>query len=151
MTFDDREYTLDSLIKELVLIEKHSKDGSALDAGCACIESKHLYAVEGLAEEGVLFAMSKQEREFYEKLAELARKLRKNIEEGRFEIPHNPTGRQYLPHGLTQCEKKYPSVKRKLSSCIKQVEKREGCTPPYTDCPVNPVAVCRTSIPCPPR
>lgn len=148
--FNDRDYTIDSLVKQLSLVELHAKDGSAVDAGCECIEGKHLFVIEGLAEEGVGFAMSEKERQFYMKLADLARKLRKNIEEGKFEMPHNPVGRAYLPHGLTECEKAHPSVKRKLSRCIKKVEKREGCTPPYTTCQVNPVAVCRASIPCPP-
>lgn len=61
----------------------------------------------------------------------------------------NPESRRYLPHGLTPCEKSHPAILRKLSRCIKKVEKREGCSPPYTNCAVNPVAVCRASVKCP--
>lgn len=150
MVFDDRRYTEDSIIKQMALIELHGKDGSALDAGCGCIEGKHLFAVEGLAEEGMGFALSEKEKRFYENLAEVARKTRKAIEDDTFDyLPQNPSPRRYEPHGLTECEQSHPNVLHKLRSCIKQVEKREGCSPPYTYCPVNPVAVCRASVKCP--
>jgi len=184
MVFDDRKYTEDSAIKQLSLIELHSKDGSALDAGCGCIEGKHLFALEGLSEEGVGFAMSQKEKDFYAKMGEFARKARKSIEESSFEFPHNPVKlgpeyymehpiempevvkrklrwgerikenpgprRRYEPYGWTQCEKAHPNVKAKMRRCIKKVEQREGCVGiPYTECPVNPVAVCRASIKCP--
>lgn len=168
MVFDDRDYTQDALIKQLALIELHGKDGSAVDAGCSCIESKHLYAVEGLAEEGQGFALSQKEREFYEKVSQLARSLRKRIDVEDWDMhgimrevmkdthseplhgvvignPH----RLYLPHGLTECEKQNPSVVKKLARCIGKVEKQYGCVSPYVDCAVNPVAVCRASIKCP--
>jgi len=83
--FDDRRYTEDSIIKQLTLIELHSKDGSALDAGCGCIEGKHLFAVEGLAEEGIGFAKSEKEKKFYEELGTWAREQRKSIESGKFD------------------------------------------------------------------
>ena len=145
MVFDDRDYTMDSIIKQLSLIELHGKDGSAVDAGCACIEGKHLYAVEGLSEEGQGFALSAKERMFYAKLSDFARKTRKTIDSGTFNFPSNPVHRLYLPHGLTKCEKRYPSVKRKLSRCIKVNEPREA-----TGEIESAVAVCRKSIRCPP-
>jgi hypothetical protein len=80
MPFDDRRYTEDSIIKQLALIELHSKDGSALDAGCGCIEGKHLFIVEGLAEEGSGFALTDKEKQFYEELGNWARSKRKAIE-----------------------------------------------------------------------
>ena len=80
MAFDDRRYTEDALIKQLSLIELHSKDGSALDAGCGCIEGKHLFLVEGLAEEAKGFALTDPEKEFYDELGDLARTKRKAIE-----------------------------------------------------------------------
>lgn len=145
MSFNDRDYTVESLVKQLSLIELHSKDGSAVDAGCACIEGKHLYAVEGLAEEGQGFGLSAKEKQFYGKLADVARKLRKTIEDGSFVFPTNPVGRLYHPSGLSECEKRYPSVQRKLSSCIQRLEKREGAYVSF-----NPVALCRKSVKCPP-
>lgn len=168
MTFNDRDYTQDAIIKQLGLIELHCKDGSAIDAGCKCIDTKHLYLLEGLAEEGQGFAVSEKERQFYARLGDLVRLIRKNMEVEDFELhgvmrevmgksfpkplhkAGNPYPRKYLPHGLTACEKRYPSVRKKLAACIGEVEKREGCAPPYTLCPVNPVAVCRASIKCPP-
>ena len=80
MMFDDRVYTEDAVIKQLSLIELHSKDGSALDAGCGCIEGKHLFIVEGLAEEGKGFALTDSEKSFYEDLGTWARTKRKQIE-----------------------------------------------------------------------
>jgi hypothetical protein len=84
--FDDRRYTEDALIKQLSLIELHSKDGSALDAGCGCIEGKHLFLVEGLSEEGKGFALSEKEKRFYEELGNLARTYRKRIEGSEFDV-----------------------------------------------------------------
>jgi hypothetical protein len=80
MPFDDKKYTEDALIKQLSLVELHSKDGSALDAGCGCIEGKHLFIIEGLSEEGKGFATSEQEKRFYEEVGNYARNYRKRIE-----------------------------------------------------------------------
>ena len=145
MVFDDRDYTMDAIIKQLGKIELHSKDGSAVEAGCACIEGKHLFMVEGLSEEGQGFAVSAKERMFYAKLADFARKTRKTIDDATFNFPRNPVHRLYLPHGLTECEKRYPSVKRKLSRCIKKLEPKE-----HRGEIESAVAVCRASIRCPP-
>ena len=160
MSFNDRTYTEDAIIKQLGLIELHSKDGSAQDAGCKCIESKHLYLLEALSEEGAGFSLSEQEKQFYLELGDLARNIRKRMEQDDFNlhgvmretqrlkhpIPlHNPDSnpgpRQYLPYGLTACERAHPSVQRKLSRCIRELEK---------DPSVNAVAVCRATIKCPP-
>lgn len=197
MTFNEHDYTEDAMMKQLALVELHSKDGSAVEAGCSCIESKHSYIIEGLAEEMKGFALTEKEKQFYEQLGEWAREFRKRIEGEDFTPiethspikkaktsrqpesfePHthsikrdslepyveagrtkkdigewvstNPHGRLYLPHGLTECEKDHPSVVKKLAACIRAVEEREQCSPPYMDCVVNPVAVCRASISCP--
>lgn len=157
VTFNDRKYTEDAIIKQLGLIELHCKDGSAIEAGCQCIDTKHLYLIEGLAEEGQGFALSAKERGFYADLGNLVRLVRKNMEIENYELHgvmrevmqkkhplplHNPGRREYLPYGLTTCEKKHPSVQEKLSRCIKKLEK-EGKVE-------SPVAVCRASIRCPP-
>lgn len=63
----------------------------------------------------------------------------------------NPRTRDFLPHGLTSCEKRSPSVQKKLRGCIKAVELK-CCgrhTKDYGSCSCNPVAVCRATIPCP--
>lgn len=165
--FNDRDYTRDAVIKQLGLVELHCKDGSAIEAGCQCIDTKHLYLIEGLSEEGMGFALSMKERQFYEDLANLVRLTRKRMEVEDWnlhgvmrevmkakhpklqyiEISGNPGPRKYLPYGLTECEIDYPEVQKKLSSCIKQVEKQYGKEAYKT---VNPVAVCRASIKCPP-
>ena len=140
-TFNDYDYTRDAIIKQLGLIELHGKDGSAVDAGCQCINTKHTYMLEGLSEEMVGFAKSEAEKKFYMDLSAYARDLRRKIDA---EDWGNPGHREYLPFHLTECEKANPEVKKKLASCIKQAEKKPGA---YVD--FNPVAVCRASIKCP--
>jgi hypothetical protein len=151
MTFNALEYTRDSLAKELYLIELHSKDGSAVDGGCTCIEEKHLLGIEGLAEEGIVLATDKAEKDYYEQVAAWARKTRKEILDGDFKVAGNPRTRAFLPHGLTECELSHGDVRKKLSGCIKQTEIK-CCgkhTTDYSQCECNPVAVCRAAIPCP--
>jgi len=145
LTFDEKKYTEDSIIKQLGLIQLHSTDGSALEAGCTCIEGKHLYVLEGLAEEGVMTASNEQEKAFYQNLADVARSLRKAIEQEDFSyMPQNPGRRAYYPHGLTECEKSHPAVLRKLARCIRKLEPRERAGEIE-----SAVAVCRANIRCP--
>lgn len=80
MTFNDRDYTFDAIIKQLLLVEVHCKDGSASEENCKCIDTKHLYILEGLAEEGQGFALTSKEQDFYRDLADLVRLIRKNME-----------------------------------------------------------------------
>lgn len=90
MTFNPRDYTAQSIIKQFSLIELHGKDGSAVNAGCGCIEEKHLINIEGLSEEGVGFALSEQEKIFYQWVSDLARNLRIQIGNADWRIPCNP-------------------------------------------------------------
>jgi len=65
-----------------------------------------------------------------------------------------PKRRRYLPYALTAMEKRDTKLRRKLSSCIKKVEKaqcpkkalRKDGTYNYALCQVNPVAICRASL-----
>jgi len=65
-----------------------------------------------------------------------------------------PRRRRYLPYGLTAREKRSPKLRKKLSRCIKKVEKtscpksarRKDGTYNYKRCKANPVAVCRASL-----
>lgn len=82
--FDGLEYTRNAILEELALIERHARDGSAVDAGCACIEEKHLLNLAGLASEGVTLATNQKEREYYMGLANLARELRREVLDGDF-------------------------------------------------------------------
>lgn len=132
MTFDDRVYTQDALIKQLGLVELHGKDGSAVDSGCACIETKHTFNIEGLAEEGIGFSLSEKEKRFYQGVADWARVVRKNIETETFELP-KPNN----PKRLTVCERKRERCIQKL----KPKEERGEIESAY--------AVCHASIPCP--
>lgn len=135
--FDGHDYTERSVLEELLLIERHSRDGSAIQAGCACIEEKHLLTLAGLASEMPTLAKSKEEAEFYLNLAKLAREKREEILDKNFKDPP-----------LTEKEKASPKLEKKLESCISQAE--ISCcgehTTDYSQCSCNPVAVCRASI-----
>ena len=149
--FDGHDYTEESVLEELSLIERHARDGSAILGGCSCIEEKHLLTLAGLSSEMPTLSKDQNEKEYYANLAEWARNKRKEIIEGNWKVKGNPATRAYLPHGLTQCEKSHPSVKKALSSCIKDAEIK-CCgehTADYGGCTCNPVAVCRAAIPCP--
>lgn len=152
--FDGLNYTRESLPEELALIERHARDGSAVQAGCACIEEKHLLLVAGLASEGVALATDMKEKEYYMGLANLARDLRREILDQdfkRFPSHGNPRTREFLPHNLTTCEKEHSEIRKKLSHCIKEAEVK-CCgehTSDYSGCSCNPVAVCRIAVPCP--
>jgi len=62
--------------------------------------------------------------------------------------------RTYLPRGLTKAERRSPTLRRKLSRCIRKVEKsscpkfakRKDGTFDYKKCRANPVAVCRAML-----
>jgi len=82
--FDGLEYTRLAILEELALIERHARDGSAVDAGCACIEEKHLLNLAGLSSEGVTLATDKNEKDYYMNLASWARKTRQDILNGDF-------------------------------------------------------------------
>lgn len=137
MAFNDRRYTEDSIIKQLGLIELHGKDGSAVDAGCACIETKHLYLLEGLAEEGIGFAVSAKERQFYQDLSNFMRETRKRMEvedynlhgvmrkvmERKNPVPQiRSSSRMVLSNGLIKCKRKYSDDERKLTRCIEKLK-----------------------------
>ena len=149
--FNGLDYTRGAIAEEVSLIERHARDGSAVQGGCACIEEKHLLLLAGLSSEGVTLATDPAEKDYYMKLADWARKTRLEIITGEFQHAGNPRTRAYLPHGLTDCEKTHASVRKALASCIKQAEiKCCGVhTKDYSQCTCNPVAVCRASVPCP--
>jgi hypothetical protein len=85
--FDGLDYTRDKLAIQWALIAEHASDGSALEAGCACIQERHLLLVEGLAAEGAQLATDKKEKDFYTWLAGFARNMRLNILDGKYDIP----------------------------------------------------------------
>jgi hypothetical protein len=82
--FNGLEYTRNALLEELSLVERHARDGSAVNAGCACIEEKHLLNISGLASEGVTLASDAKEKDYYMWLANHARELRRQILDGDF-------------------------------------------------------------------
>lgn len=113
--FNDLEYTREALIKQLLLIQNHGVDGSAVDAGCGCIEDKHLFVVEALAEEGETIAKNPKEKEFYAELADLARELRRRID-----------GENWSMHGVmrTTMAKRAPEP-QSCARCLESHSKAE--------------------------
>jgi hypothetical protein len=87
--FDGLEYTRDNIAIQLLQIETHASDGSALDAGCACIQERHLLALEGFSNEGVALSKNENEKKYYLWLSGFAREERKKILEGKFDVPTN--------------------------------------------------------------
>jgi len=80
LSFDARRYTIDGLIKQLLLLELHIRDGSVWECGCAW--DAHLPLIEGLAEEGIKFAKDEKEREFFDRLMHWARDARLRLQYG---------------------------------------------------------------------
>ena len=78
----DREYTLNSLVEELTLMERHLRDGSW--KLCSCNPEKHLPLVAGLASEGYGFTDDPEEKEFMRQLRDRARVWRDKIKSGVF-------------------------------------------------------------------
>lgn len=109
--FEGLEYTRTALVEELALIERHARDGSAIDGGCACIQEKHLINVAGLASEGVTLATDPREKDYYFRLAEEARQRRK-------EILNAEWGHE--GHILPSCEEK-------ILDCIAKGSSEEQC------------------------
>ena len=129
------DFEKNEILTNLVLLEDHAEKFP-----CPFCMEKHASKVIGYAEE---IALGENDAEM-KKLAEEAREWRRTIQGAKgHSHKHNP--RRYLPHGLTACEKKYASVRRKLSRCIKKLEPRERSGEIE-----SAVAVCRAAIKCPP-
>jgi len=74
---DPLVYTKDELEKQMILLENHLKQAPSMDKGfCSECIDKHLKCIEGLSEEGTLFAEGPSEREMFLGFARKARKMR---------------------------------------------------------------------------
>lgn len=78
---DDRLYTINALIEEMSLTERHCRDQSY--PLCSCLSEKHTFLIAGLASEGMGFAESAEEREFMKNLMVRARVIRDDIKKGK--------------------------------------------------------------------
>jgi predicted transcriptional regulator len=77
---DALQYTRSELEKELVLLEKHLKQYPYMKQDfCIDCALKHFTAIEGLSEEGVGFAKSEEEKKFFIRVADWAKKWRSNL------------------------------------------------------------------------
>lgn len=77
--FDGEAYTDKALIEEMLLIERHAKDGSAAKGGCSCIQDKHMKTVIALAKEGKPLTEKQNKKLFYEQLQTYAEKRLQTI------------------------------------------------------------------------
>lgn len=91
--FDGHDYTEETVLEELSLIERHARDGSAVAGGCACIEEKHLLLLAGLSSEMPTLSSNDDEKRFYGWLADHARELRRKIITGDFKKPVKATAK----------------------------------------------------------
>jgi hypothetical protein len=119
-------------MKQLGLVELHTRDGSAVEAGCHCIETKHLRLIEGLSEEGVSFALSEKEKAFFKDLGDLARSLRKNMEMENFDlhaaVSNSAGGPAHPIHGLHSMEKESAQdEKHRMAVCLKEGHSLKEC------------------------
>lgn len=76
-SFDGLVYTREGLIKQFLLLETHSTDGSAFRENCKCIQERHSFLIEGFADEGQVIAKEAKEKEFYRKVSQWAKEVRK--------------------------------------------------------------------------
>lgn len=79
---NDREYTFQTLVEQLALMELHIRDGSW--RLCSCNPEKHLPGVAGLASEGFGFAETEDELHFMECLMNQARVFKSKIRSGEY-------------------------------------------------------------------
>ena len=140
------DFERNEILTNLVLLEDHAEKFQ-----CPYCMEKHTSKIIGYAEE---IALGENDKEM-EKLAEDARKWRRTIQGAKeHSHSHNPRRRRYKPYAWTECEKKHPKVKRKIQRCAKKIEKRQKCPRSQwgtsKKC-VNPYAVCRAGIKCPPN
>ena len=70
MVFNDREYTLSALKKQLLASELHIRDNSYKN--CSCIFLKHMPTISELASEGVGFTKDPAEKEFMKRTRDQA-------------------------------------------------------------------------------
>jgi len=79
---NDRLYTLNAILEELAIAERHCRDESY--KSCTCLGEKHLYLLAGLASEGYGFAESLDEKEFMRQLQVRARKFNADLKGMKF-------------------------------------------------------------------
>lgn len=68
MPFDGIPYTREQTAIDLLGIEEHSTNGSALKANCACIQERHILSLKGHCQEGAAITTDPQEKQFYRDL-----------------------------------------------------------------------------------
>ena len=117
--FNGHEYTQTSVLEELLLIERHARDGSAVEAGCGCIEEKHLLTLSGLSSEMPTLTKSDKEKDFYARLAETARELRKMVIDADFPSFELHINKSESGHSV-KCE-------AKVQKCIQEGGTEDAC------------------------
>jgi hypothetical protein len=70
--FDGVTYTREQTAIDLLAVEQHCTDGSALKASCSCIQERHLLSLKGHCQEGQAIAENPAEKAFYRLLHQWA-------------------------------------------------------------------------------
>lgn len=148
MAFDPYIYTKDSIIQELLLLERHIRDGSVYICGCAW--DQHLPMIEGLCSEMIKFAKTDEERRFFEGLMHTARDYRIKLqygEEEETEAGNNNPGDDkipehcvFVPEPIKGKEAFDPESFRTL--CPECPEARCSLCPPELECATRIIVAC---------
>ena len=69
MAFDGETYEANRIIRQLLDIEEHCTDGSAVNQGCTCIQDRHLQALASAGQQYAEIAKKAQNKEFGRKVA----------------------------------------------------------------------------------
>jgi len=135
------EFEKNEILTNLTLLEDHANKFQ-----CPYCMEKHLSKIVGYAEE---IAMGGEDVTQMKKLAETARKWRREIQGAKQHTHANPK-RLYEPYGLTakekaakarvkgRCKPTSRNLYCRLVRCIRKVEKKGGVK--------SPVAVCRAKV-----
>lgn len=77
--FDGEEYETNRIIQQLLDIEEHCMDGSAVNQGCSCIQDRHLQALTSAAKQYGAIATKQENRQFGADLAVYAETRLKEV------------------------------------------------------------------------
>lgn len=79
MSFDGETYESNRIVQQLIDIEEHCVDGSAVEAGCTCIQDRHLQALTSAAKQYGSISKKQENRQFGADLATWTEKRLKSV------------------------------------------------------------------------
>ncbi len=79
MSFDGEEYEKNRIIRQLLDIEGHATDGSAVLEGCSCIQDRHVQTLASAANQYGVIASKAENKEFGRQTSVYAEELLKKV------------------------------------------------------------------------